>query len=66
MAVDIGRPERSAMACLAIHGSHDKLVLFNLHMGRLSAPAVCRQKVQEDRQLQASLYDSKNYLDKTG
>ena len=66
MAIDIGRPERSAMACLAIHRSHDKLVLLNLHMGRLSAPAVCRQKVQEDRQSQGSLYDSKYYLDKSG
>ena len=36
-------------------------------MGRLSARAMCRQKVQEDRKLQGSLYDGKyKYLDKTG
>ena len=38
------------MACQAILGSHEKLVLCILLMRRLSALAVCRQKVQEARQ----------------
>ena len=50
MADGIGRPVRSRMACQAILGSHEKLVLCILLMGRLSALAVCRQKVQEARQ----------------